>query len=164
MGQFLIDSLGMLTNIATQNTETVGDLKLATTPDVSSLPPDMAARLTDLLPEIHKPWLDSDGFNHLKYPDNYFLAYGLIQRGEPVAHPYTYIETVLRDFTRGGEFVEDLEDGGCQGIQGRWPQAFAVQRDDHHRVHQVAERSTLRFRQGGSFCKIPASTPSFSQN
>jgi hypothetical protein len=138
----------------------VRPVMILTALDVSSLPPDMVARLADLFSEIHKPGADNDGFNYLKYPDNDLLADGLIQRGMPSACPY--IEAVLRDCIRGGEFAEDLEDWDGKGLKaaGVKPSLFTAM--------NIIEFTWLlngaRYESGKAvFCKLPAVAPSSKQ-
>ena len=138
----------------------VRPVMILTALDVSTLPPNMATRLADLFSEIHKPWLDNDGFNYLKYPDNDLLAYGLIQRGMPAARPY--IEAVLRDSIRGGEFAEALEDWDGKGLKaaGVKPSLFNAM--------NIIEFTWLlngaRYNSGQAVvCKLPAVAPSLSQ-
>jgi hypothetical protein len=138
----------------------VRPVMMLTALNVSSLPPDMVARLVDLFSEIHNPGADNDGFNYLKYPDNNLLAYGLIQRGMPAAHPY--VEAVLRDCIRGGEFAEDLEDWDGKGLKatGVKPSLFTAM--------NIIEFTWLlngaRYDSGkAEVCKLPPVAPSFSQ-
>lgn len=76
---------------------------------IPNLPPTMVTRMMEWFRKIHKPKASADGFDYLKYPDNNFLAYGLMERNEPDG--VEFIEAVLRDCIRGGEFAETLEGG-----------------------------------------------------
>ena len=88
------------------------------------LPPEMLPRLNELFASVFKPDADNAGFNYLKYPDNNFLAYGLIERKTPAARPF--VEAVTRDCIRGGEFAETLEidEGGKLIAGGVMPSLF----------------------------------------
>ncbi|XHR27308.1 MAG: hypothetical protein ACFUZC_15330 [Chthoniobacteraceae bacterium] len=74
---------------------------------IPNLPQEMVGRLSELFTAIHKPAAANDGFDYLKYPDNDFLAYGLIERKMPAAREF--IEAVTRDCIRSGEFAETIE-------------------------------------------------------
>ena len=76
---------------------------------IRALPADMSARLLALLRETLRPELANAGFNYTKYPDNQFVALGLLDRGRPEARPF--IEAILRDSIRAGEFTECLVPG-----------------------------------------------------
>jgi hypothetical protein len=76
---------------------------------IRALPDDMSARLLQLLSETARPDLANAGFNYTKYPDNQFVALGLLDRGRPEARPF--IEAILRDSIRAGEFTECLVPG-----------------------------------------------------
>ena len=82
---------------------------------VPNLPPAMVARLVKLFAEIHNPALDNDGFSYLKYPDNNFLAYGLMEYKNPEARAYT--EALLRDCIRSGEFAEITESNDGKNLR-----------------------------------------------
>jgi len=86
--------------------------------------PDDFARLTRLFREIHKPDQACDGFAYTKYADNNLLAYGLLDRGMPEARPF--LESLLRDSIRAGEFGEVLRPGpkGAPEAEGVKPSLF----------------------------------------
>jgi hypothetical protein len=94
---------------------------------VPNLPPDMVARLSKLFMQTHKPGSDNDGFDYLKYPDNNFLAYGLIDQGMPT-QAREFVEAVARDCIRGGEFAEvlDAHDGRDVKSGGVKPSLFTA--------------------------------------
>jgi hypothetical protein len=138
----------------------VRPVMILTALDVSALPPDMAARLAHLFSEIHKPGADNDGFNYLKYPDNDLLADGLIQRGMPAARPY--IEAVLRDCIRGGEFAEDLENWDGKGLNaaGVKPSLFNAM----NIIEFTWLLNGVRYDSGKAVvCKLPVMAPSLPQ-
>ena len=68
---------------------------------------DLAARLERLFSEIHQPAGANAGFAYTKYPDNNLCAYGLIDRSHAEAR--AFIEAILRDSIRAGEFAEVIE-------------------------------------------------------
>lgn len=74
-----------------------------------SLPDDMSTRLIALLKQQVRPELANAGFNYTKYPDNQFVALGMLDRGRSEARPF--IEAILRDSIRVGEFTECLVSG-----------------------------------------------------
>jgi hypothetical protein len=93
----------------------VRPIMILTALGIPNLPSDMVARLTNLFLGIQNPAHDNDNFDYLKYPDNDFVAYGLIEKGIPEAR--SYIEAVLRDCIRGGEFSETLESDHGTGLR-----------------------------------------------
>jgi hypothetical protein len=101
-------------------------IMILTALEIPQLPPDMVTRLSDLFSSIHKPEADNDGFNYLKYPDNDLVAYGLIERGNPQSR--AFVEAVLRDCIRSGEFAETLEGSGGKGLRatGVRPSLFSA--------------------------------------
>jgi hypothetical protein len=115
------------TNSATYSTakrDEVRPIMVLTALGLPVLPPGMQERLEQLFAANHKPAAAADGFNYLKYPDNNFVAYGLIDHDNPQARQY--IEALLRDLIRGGEFAETLEsgDGGNPTTGGVKPSLF----------------------------------------
>jgi hypothetical protein len=97
---------------ATQKRNEVRPIMILTALGLPGLPPSMQERLQRLFAAQHKPDAAADGFNYLKYPDNDFVAYGLIEHHNLQAREY--LEAVLRDLIRGGEFAETLENGDGQ--------------------------------------------------
>lgn len=139
----------------------VRPIMILTALSIPNQPEDMVMRLTNLFGKIHNPASGCDGFNNLKYPDNDLVAYGLIQYGMPVARPY--IEAVLRDCIRGGEFAEQLVPGkdNAPVSNGVKPSLFNAM--------NIIEFTWLlngaRYDSGGvAVCKLPATGPSFTQN
>ncbi|MEY4244530.1 MAG: hypothetical protein RLZZ245_2115 [Verrucomicrobiota bacterium] len=76
---------------------------------IRALPDDMSFRLLALWNETAHPELANAGFNYTKYPDNQFVALGLLDRKQSGARPF--IEAILRDSIRAGEFTECLVPG-----------------------------------------------------
>lgn len=76
---------------------------------IRCLPDDMTTRLLALFREHMDPEAVNAGFNYSKYPDNQLVALGLLDRGLPEARPF--IEAILRDAIRAGEFTECLVTG-----------------------------------------------------
>jgi len=79
-------------------------LSALATPD---LPGDMQSRLVALFDKQFRRDAPNAGFNYTKYPDNQFTAIGLIESRHPQTRPF--IEAVLRDSIRCGEFAETIE-------------------------------------------------------
>lgn len=79
-------------------------LSALATPD---LPGDMRGRLVALFDKQFRRDAPNAGFNYTKYPDNQFTALGLIESRHPQARPF--IEAILRDSIRCGEFAETIE-------------------------------------------------------
>lgn len=73
------------------------------------LPDDMRDRLLAFFDDCCRPAAPNAGFAYTKYPDNQFLAWGLIERNHPQARPF--IEAILRDSITCGEFAETIEIG-----------------------------------------------------
>lgn len=73
------------------------------------LPHDMRDRLLSLFDSCFKPAAPNAGFAYTKYPDNQFLAWGLMDHRHPQARPF--IEAILRDSITCGEFAETIEIG-----------------------------------------------------
>lgn len=73
------------------------------------LPDDMRDRLLPLFRDHFKPAAPNAGFAYTKYPDNQFLAWGLIDHRQPEAR--SFIEALLRDSITCGEFAETIEIG-----------------------------------------------------
>ncbi len=94
---------------ATAKRNEVRPIMVLTALGLPVLPPAMQERLEQLFAAQHKPDAAADGFNYLKYPDNNFVAYGLIDHHNLQAREY--LEALLRDLIRGGEFAETLEGG-----------------------------------------------------
>lgn len=74
---------------------------------IQRLPEDMRARLASLLDECFKPEAPNAGFAYTKYPDNQFIAWGLIDHRMPQAR--AFIEAILRESILCGEFAETIE-------------------------------------------------------
>ncbi|MGL5019285.1 MAG: hypothetical protein ACRDBP_14210 [Luteolibacter sp.] len=91
-----------------------------------SLPEDMTARLFGLLKEQLRPEAVNAGFNYTKYTDNQFVALGMLDRGLPEARPF--IEAILRDSIRAGEFTECLIPGkdNLPALDGVKPSLFTA--------------------------------------
>ncbi len=79
-------------------------LSALATPD---LPGDMRGRLVALFDKQFRRDAPNAGFNYTKYPDNQFTALGLIESRHPQTRPF--IEAILRDSIRCGEFAETIE-------------------------------------------------------
>jgi hypothetical protein len=71
------------------------------------LPNEMRDRLISLFDHCCKPSAPNAGFAYTKYPDNQFLAWGLIDHRHPQARPF--VEAMVRDSTTCGEFAETIE-------------------------------------------------------
>jgi hypothetical protein len=71
------------------------------------LPADMRDRLGALFDQQFHREAPNAGFNYTKYPDNQFTALGLIESHHPQTRPF--IEAILRDSIRCGEFAETIE-------------------------------------------------------
>jgi hypothetical protein len=93
---------------------------------IASLPDDMTARLFKLLGETSHPEKVNSGFNYTKYPDNQFVALGLLDRGRAEARPF--IEGILRDSILAGEFTECLVPGkdNLPALDGVKPSLFTA--------------------------------------
>lgn len=94
---------------STEGRNEVRPVMILTALNVCPLPAGLGGRLLETFARIHQPAESGDGFNYLKYPDNNLVAYGLIEHGITEAQPF--IEAVLRDCIRGGEFAEVVEKG-----------------------------------------------------
>ena len=94
--------------------------------NIVSLPDDMTARLFKLLSETARPEMVNSGFNYTKYPDNQFVALGLLDRQRPEARPF--IEGILRDSILAGEFTECLVPGknNLPALDGVKPSLFTA--------------------------------------
>ncbi len=108
----------------TGNRNEVRPIMILTALGLPGLSPAMQARLVKVFAENHKPELGGDGFNYLKYPDNDFVAYGLMDYKIPEAR--AFIEAVVRDCIRGGEFAETIESENGQNLRagGVMPSLF----------------------------------------
>lgn len=71
------------------------------------LPADMRERLNALFDKHFRRDAPNAGFNYTKYPDNQFTALGLMDGRHPQTRPF--IEAILRDSIRCGEFAETIE-------------------------------------------------------
>lgn len=94
--------------------------------NIASLPDDMTARLIKLLNETARPERVNSGFNYTKYPDNQFVAMGLLDHQRPEARPF--IEGILRDSILAGEFTECLVPGknNLPALDGVKPSLFTA--------------------------------------
>lgn len=101
-------------------------IMLLTAFNIGSLPDDMTARLLDLLGETLRPEKANSGFNYTKYPDNQFVALGLLDRRHPAALPF--IQSILRDAILAGEFTECLVPGknNLPALDGVKPSLFTA--------------------------------------
>jgi hypothetical protein len=94
--------------------------------NIVSLPDDMSARLLKLLDETARPDAANSGFNYTKYPDNQFVALGLLDRQRPEAR--RFIEGIVRDSILAGEFTECLVPGknNLPALDGVKPSLFTA--------------------------------------
>jgi hypothetical protein len=74
---------------------------------IPGLPDDLRRRLSALSAEILDPKAPNAGFAYTKYPDNQFVAWGMIDQGMPEAAGF--IRAILRDCLACGEFAETVE-------------------------------------------------------
>jgi hypothetical protein len=77
-----------------------------------------------LFDECFKPDAPNAGFAYTKYPDNQFVAWGLIDHRMPQAR--AFIEAILRESMICGEFAEtiELDDKGSAMPGGVKPSLF----------------------------------------
>lgn len=92
----------------------------------SGLADDMRDRLMQLFLEIFKPETPNAGFLYTKYPDNQFVAWGLMDHKMPQARPF--IEAILRDSILCTEFAEMIviDETGAMAPGGVKPSLFTA--------------------------------------
>ena len=89
---------------------------------LKELPSDMLDRLKSFFLGIHDPGKPNDGFPYTKYPDNNLIACGLANYGLGETRPF--VEALLRDAIRVGEFGECIDPGPVVG--GTRPSLFTA--------------------------------------
>jgi len=93
---------------------------ITTALSVKDMPEDMLARVKTFFMTVYNPELSIAGFESAKHTDSNLTAYGLIDRKQAVAKPY--VQTILRDVIRAGDFGEVTKTGPV--VDGVKPSAF----------------------------------------